>query len=64
MSGKNSDKSAKNKLIGGKSSLPPLWCQGKMEKPKGEKNMGSWTAAVYTSEQQKRLGVDEFGKKK
>jgi len=25
--------------------------------------MGSWTAAVYTAEQQKRLGVDESGKK-
>jgi hypothetical protein len=27
----------------------------------GEKDMGTWTAAVYTPEQQVRLGVDEEG---
>lgn len=33
-----------------------------MEKPAGEKSMGSWTAYVYTAEQQQRLGVDEWGR--
>ena len=32
-----------------------------MERPEGEKNMGTWTAAVYTEEQQRRLGVNEMG---
>jgi hypothetical protein len=30
----------------------------------GTKDMGGWTAAVYTEEQQTRLGVDELGHKK
>lgn len=34
-----------------------------MEKPAGTKNMGTWTQAVYTPEQQARLGVDETGNK-
>ncbi|CAE7241634.1 unnamed protein product, partial [Symbiodinium necroappetens] len=29
-----------------------------MEKPAGTKDMGSWTAAVYTPEQQARLGQE------
>jgi hypothetical protein len=28
----------------------------------GKKNYGTWTAAIYTKEQQQRLGVDESGK--
>lgn len=29
----------------------------------GTKDMGGWTGAIYTAEQQARLGVDEYGKK-
>jgi hypothetical protein len=29
----------------------------------GKKNYGTWTAEIYTLEQQQRLGVDETGKK-
>ena len=36
---------------------------GEIEKPAGSKDMGGWTATVYTVEQQNRLGIDEFGKK-
>ena len=43
--------------------MPPDWILGKIEPPQGTKDMGSWTAAVYTKEQQLRLGVDEFGNK-
>jgi hypothetical protein len=42
-------------------ALGPAWTRGEIEAPLGEKSMGSWTAAVYTSEQQARLGVDEEG---
>jgi hypothetical protein len=42
----------------------PAWTRGEGEKPLGEKAMGGWTAAVYTAEQQARLGVDEFGSPK
>merc|ERR1719183_2283351 len=41
----------------------PAWTRGEIEKPQGEKNMGTWTAGVYTAEQQARLGVDEAGNK-
>jgi len=41
--------------------LGPAWTRGEIERPAGTKNMGSWTAAVYTPEQQARLGVDEQG---
>ena len=34
-----------------------------IERPLGIKDMGSWKAAVYTQEQQRRLGVGEFGQK-
>jgi len=44
-------------------ALGPAWTRGKIEKPAGTKNMGSWTAAVYTPEQQARLGVNERGEK-
>lgn len=42
-------------------ALGPAWTRGEIEAPEGEKSMGSWTAAVYTPEQQARLGVDEEG---
>ena len=48
-------------LVGGRGGIGPAWTRGEIERPAGEKNMGSWTAAVYTQEQQDRLGVDEFG---
>ena len=38
------------------------WDEG-IEEPAGEKDMGGWMSRVYTEEQQKRLGVDEMGKK-
>lgn len=44
--------------------IGPAWTRGEIEKPQGKKNMGSWTAAVYTPEQQARLGVDENGNKR
>ena len=34
-----------------------------IEKPLGEKDMGSYTIAVYTIEQQERLNIDEYGNK-
>ena len=37
--------------------------RGEMERPLGIKDMGTWKAAVYTQEQQRRLGVGEFGQK-
>ena len=45
-------------------ALGPAWTRGEIEKPAGTKDMGSWTAAVYTDEQQARLGVDAEGKPK
>lgn len=50
--------------VGGVASIGPAWTRGEIEAPAGEKDMGTWRAAVYTEEQQKRLGVDEFGHKK
>ncbi|KAG8457954.1 hypothetical protein KFE25_012020 [Diacronema lutheri] len=41
--------------------IGPAWTRGEGEKPAGERDMGTWTAAVYTAEQQARLGVDEHG---
>ena len=46
---------------GAVGALGPAWTRGEIEAPQGEKSMGSWTAAVYTAEQQARLGVDEVG---
>ena len=37
------------------------WTRGGIEKPDGEKDMGGWIAAVYTEEQQERLGVTKDG---
>merc|ERR1712151_1195241 len=44
-------------------AIGPAWTRGKMEPPAGERDMGGWVARVYTDEQQKRLGIDENGKK-
>ena len=41
--------------------IGPAWTRGEIEAPAGTKDMGGWQAAVYTEEQQKRLGVDEQG---
>ena len=49
-------------MTGGPGSLGPAWTRGEMERPAGQRNMGTWTAAVYTAEQQRRLGVDEMGR--
>ena len=43
------------------AGMGPAWTRGEMEKPGGEKDMGSYKALVYTAEQQARLNVDEFG---
>jgi len=48
-------------LLGGRGGIGPAWTRGLIERPGGTADMGSWTAAVYTAEQQERLGVDEFG---
>lgn len=45
----------------GAAMLGPAWTRSDVEAPLGEKSMGTWTAAVYTEEQQARLGVDELG---
>ena len=47
---------------GAVGALGPAWTRGEIEAPQGEKSMGSWTAAVYTAEQQARLSVDEVGR--
>ncbi len=44
-------------------SIGPAWTRGEIERPQGEEDMGTWTAAVYTAEQQARLGVDKHGHK-
>lgn len=48
-------------MIGGAAGLGPAWTRGQIEAPAGIQNMGSWTASVYTAEQQARLGVDGQG---
>merc|ERR1719499_2755220 len=49
-------------LFGGSGSIGPAWTyDDSVEQPAGTKDMGGWTAAVYTEEQQERLGVDELG---
>ena len=40
----------------------PSWTyDNSVEKPAGEKQIGSYVLGVYTKEQQERLGLDEFG---
>ena len=46
------------------AGMGPSWTYGQAEAPAGEKDMGGWVAAVYTEEQQERLGVNELGEKK
>ena len=46
-----------------KRTLGPAWTRNEIEKPQGEKDMGGWVGLCYTEEQQKRLGVDEYGNK-
>ena len=41
----------------------PAWTRGELEAPAGEKDLGTSVQAVYTAEQQARLGVDEHGAK-
>jgi hypothetical protein len=50
------------RVVGGKGGLGPAWTRGEIEPPTEEKNMGSWTARVYSAEQQQRLGINESGK--
>eukprot|EP00618_Florenciella_parvula_P035784 CAMPEP_0119478320 /NCGR_PEP_ID=MMETSP1344-20130328/8113_1 /TAXON_ID=236787 /ORGANISM="Florenciella parvula, Strain CCMP2471" /LENGTH=586 /DNA_ID=CAMNT_0007512483 /DNA_START=41 /DNA_END=1797 /DNA_ORIENTATION=+ len=50
-------------MLGGSGGIGPAWTRGEIEKPAGEKDMGSWKALVYTEEQQARLGVNEAGEK-
>ena len=46
------------------SVIGPEWTYNRdVEKPAGEKVIGSHTISVYTKEQQKRLGVNEQGEK-
>jgi len=51
-------------MVGGAAGIGPAWTRGEIERPAGTKNMGSWTAGVYTPEQQARLGVDEQGNRR
>merc|ERR1712199_21992 len=49
-------------VVGGSQSLGPGWTQDdSIEPPEGLQDMGGWVAAVYTPEQQARLGVDANG---
>jgi len=41
--------------------IAPSWTRGEIEPPAGERTNASGTLAVYTSEQQRRLGVNEWG---
>ena len=43
--------------------LPPAWLSGGIEPPAGKIDHGTYTSLVYTAEQQKRLGVDQEGRK-
>ena len=43
------------------SVIGPAWTRGEIEKPAGERDMGGWTSAFYTNEQQQRLHVDQSG---
>ena len=50
--------------IGVAAVLGPEWTRNNaVEKPAGEKVVGSYTMRVYTKEQQNRLGVNELGQK-
>ena len=47
--------------LGGKGGLGPAWARGEQEPLADTKDMGGWVAAVYSTEQQSRLRVDETG---
>jgi len=50
--------------IAAASVIGPKWTYNSaVEKPAGEKVIGSYTISVYTKEQQERLGVNELGEK-
>eukprot|EP00941_MAST-03F_sp_MAST-3F-sp1_P002372 g2372.t1 len=50
--------------LGGSGGIGPAWTyDDNIEAPAGLKDMGSWVKAVYTEEQQARLGVREDGTK-
>lgn len=42
-------------------AIGPAWTRGEIEKPADRRDMGGWIKAVYSAEQQQRLGVDEEG---
>merc|ERR1711907_596279 len=56
-----SDEYRRLMMLGGVDHRP-VWLREGLEKPRGTKNMGTWTAWVYTKEQMERLGVDENGR--
>jgi len=44
--------------------IGPAWTyDSSVEKPAGTENMGTWTQAVYTPEQMKKLHVTKLGEK-
>ena len=48
--------------VGGVGGLGPAWTRDAgAEAPAGEEDMGTWVKAVFTPEQQQRLGVDARG---
>eukprot|EP00928_Gymnodinium_smaydae_P019649 TRINITY_DN17546_c0_g1_i1.p1 TRINITY_DN17546_c0_g1~~TRINITY_DN17546_c0_g1_i1.p1 ORF type:complete len:258 (+),score=47.96 TRINITY_DN17546_c0_g1_i1:54-776(+) len=59
--GGSDDDSEPAKIPGSKGSLGPAHTRGEMEPPAEERDMGGWTARVYSEEQQARLGVNEWG---
>ena len=44
--------------------MGPSYTLGKMEKPRGQRTVNGYTEAYYTGDQQRRLGVDQYGKKR
>ena len=54
---------SKTAALSSAKALPPPWITGQMEAPAGTKDMGGWTKAIFTAEQQARLGVNEEGQK-
>ena len=46
---------------GAASVTGPAWTRGEIEKPAGERDMGGWTSTFYSTEQQQRLQVDQYG---
>lgn len=44
-----------------RGAVGPAWTRGEVEAPAGERDMGTWKAAVYTDEQKHRLAIDSDG---